>query len=112
MRDDRPNPTTVEVDKNEVNAHLARTVNVHDAPRLMSPRTFGQDTPNMIVERPSHPGRASHVLATEAASAMGVTVDPRLSREQQHSKSHCQAHCGRVILRRSCRPALRTAAAK
>ena len=48
MRDDRSNPTTVEVDKNEVNAHLARTVNVHDAPRLMSPRTFGQDTPNMI----------------------------------------------------------------
>ena len=92
MRDDRLNPTTVEVEKIEVSAHLARTVNVHDASRLMSPRTFGQDTPNMIVERPSHPGRASHVLVTEAASAMGVTVDPRLPREQQ------QRHVGNAIV--------------
>jgi hypothetical protein len=90
MRDDRLNPTTVEVGKTEVSAHLARTTNVHDASRLMSPRTFDQDTPNMIVERPSHPGRASHVLVTEAASAMGVTVDPnpqaRTEREPSKTK--------------------------
>ena len=92
MRDNRLNPTTVEVEKIEVSEHLARTVNVHDASRLMSPRTFGQDTPNMIVERPSHPGRASHVLVTEAASAMGVTVDPGLPREQQ------QRHVGNAIV--------------
>ena len=46
----------------------------------------------MIIERPSHPGQASHVLAEEAASAMGVTINPDLDEATK------QRHVGNAIV--------------
>ncbi|KAH8062954.1 hypothetical protein JL721_8569 [Aureococcus anophagefferens] len=88
MRDERSNPTTVEVDKRS--HRTLRGQSTYDASRLMSPRTFGQDTPNMIVERPSSWPCVARPRDRSRVS-YGRHDRPGLPREQQ------QRHVGAIV---------------
>ena len=67
-------PTRHESKITDITAHYEQTLQVFSpGGTLVSPRTWGEPPveANMLIERQGHPGRASCVLAAEAASAFG-----------------------------------------
>ncbi|EGB03650.1 hypothetical protein AURANDRAFT_67860, partial [Aureococcus anophagefferens] len=74
---DRRHPTQRRgVPRERVSEHVHYAYDVFDTTKLLSPRKDGQPPygGTMLLERPSHPGRASRVLPDEAARAMGIDI--------------------------------------
>jgi hypothetical protein len=74
------------VPRERVAEHVHYAYDVFDTTKLLSPRKGGQPPygGTMLLERPSHPGRASRVLPDEAARAMGIDITGIAEHDVQH----------------------------
>ena len=74
--EDRRKPWRTTVNMSEVKQHLTRKYIVGDGMKILAPRKWGVEPPGncMLVERDTHPGRASRLLPEEIARAMGADI--------------------------------------